>query len=98
MILFSFQRVLIVPILLALLSMTKISHDCNKAESGPKSVLHGQFQKVVGENSVSFKHTFCYRRIYITKDNAQPVWSLLHEGDRIGVSAVQIRVFWNHKT
>lgn len=86
MILFSFEYVLIGQILLALLTMTKISYDCHDADSGPKIVLCGQFQNAIWENSVSFKHTSYYRRIYITKDHEQScteltAWSRQNGGE-----------------
>lgn len=83
---FSFKFVLIQLILLVSLWMAKISHDCDDTGSGPKSVLHGQFQKATWENSVPFKHTSHYRRIYITKDHEQPcteltAWSRQNVGE-----------------
>lgn len=58
-------------ILLASLMRTDISHDCINARLEPKSVLHGQFHETIWENSLSFKHTRCYRRVCITRDHKQ---------------------------
>lgn len=71
MILSSFKYMLTGPTLLALLTVTETSRDCFDAGSGPKSTHHGQFQKAIWENSVSFKYTSYCRRISITKDHKQ---------------------------
>lgn len=86
MILSSFKYMLTGLTLLALLSVTKISRDRYDAASGPKSIRHGQFQKAIWENSVSFKYTSFYRRISTTKDHKQPcteltAWSRQNVGE-----------------
>lgn len=64
-------------ILRASLSRRDISHDCIDARLEPKSVLHGQFQETIWENSVLFKHTSGYRRVHTTKNHKQPCTELI---------------------